>query len=262
MDLIRASFLLFTAQLRAIVVSKRSLVCALLCLGPVAMAALITYLAELGGKSIPAFELGWIMMVQGTVPLISLIIGAAVIAEEIEDRTITYLFSRPIPRMSVLIGRWVASLLVIEAMLFASAELTFAILERAALGSDEMALPPGMAAAMRNTCLLGGLVYSALFAAVGAFLKHPMIVGIGYTFVVEGFIANLPGQNPTLTIQFHLKSHLAGLGPEFAHRMRNLTEHQELLPPDEALRTIWIVLGIALAVGCWTLSRKQYVLPS
>jgi hypothetical protein len=67
-----------------------------------------------------------------------------------------------------------------------------------------------------------------------------MIVGIGYTFVVEGFVANLPGsRTPRSRSSFNLKSHLAGAGPGFAERMRELTTStQDLLPPDEALRTL------------------------
>ena len=164
--------------------------------------------------------------------------------------------------MSVLLGRWLATVLLLELLLLASAELTFAILQHGAASDAEQALPPGMAAGMRNACLLGGLVYSALFAAAGALLKHPMIVGLGYTFVVEGFLANLPGQNAGMTIQFHLKSHLAGIGPEVLARMHELAGHQELLAPDDALRRLWIVFALSLVLGCVVIARRQYVLGS
>lgn len=262
MDHLRSIPLFFRAQLRALVVSKRALISFLLALGPVAAAVLVRYVSEAEGEPVPAFEVGWMLMVQSTMPLLALILGSAVVAEEIEDRTLSYLFTRPVPRSSVLLGRWLATAFVTEILLGLSAAAMFAILGRGAAPDAEMALPAGMAAAMLRTVLIGGLVYSALFSAAGAFLKHPMIVGIGYTFVVEGFIANLPGENPSLTIQFHLKSYLAGAGEGFAERMVNLSSHQELLPPEGALRTLWIVLAAALAVGCFAISRRQYVLPS
>ncbi len=261
MEALRSTWIVFAAHQRQIFFSKRALVCVLFCLGPVAAAVLALLFSEQKG-AMPAFEIGWMLMVQGTVPLISLIIGSAVVAEEIEDRTITYLFSRPIPRLSVLLGRWVASLLLIELLLGASAVVTFGVLEVAAGADAEMALPQGMAASMRNTCLIGGAVYSALFAAISALVKHPMIVGIGYAFVVEFFVANFPGQNQNFTVQFHLKSYLAGSGEEVLARMRNLTQDQILVPADESFRTLLVVLVAALAIGCWTVSRKQYVLTS
>ncbi|MEM7305528.1 MAG: ABC transporter permease subunit [Planctomycetota bacterium] len=261
MALLRTTLLLFSAQLRRLLLSKRMLICSLLCMAPVGAAILISIVADAHEDDVPAFELGWILMIQGTVPLVALILGSAVVAEEVEDRTVSYLFSRPIPRASVLLGRWLATVVVLELLLFSSAEITFLLLQRGA-GASEFALPAGMAAGMRNACLIGGLVYSALFAAGGAFLKHPMIVGIGYTFVVEGFLANLPGQNGSITIQLHLKSYLAGLGPEVLARMEELAGHQDLFAPEHALRRLAFVLVGALALGCWTVSRRQYLLAS
>ena len=258
---LRTTWLVFGAQLRSLIPSKRLAICLVLAGLPVATALLLVFVLTAHDEAPPAFELGWLLLIQGIVPLIALILGSAVVAEEIEDRTITYLFTRPIPRSAVLVGRWLAMALVLELLIWASAELTFGILARASSGSH-MGLSAGMAPGLRDAALLGGLVYSALFTTAGALLKHPMVVGIGYTFVVEGFIANLPGQNPTLTVQYHLKSHLAGRGSEIRERVLNLAFEQELSPPDEALRTLWLVLVVALAIGCWTVSRKQYVLPS
>jgi len=262
MQALNALWLLFLAQLRALLLSKRFLVCCLLALGPVAAAALVRYIAASEGDGVPAFEVGWVLIVQGTVPLLALVLGSAVVAEEIEDRTLTYLFTRPVPRAVVLLGRWLATLLLTELLILGCAVATFAILEGGAVPGSPWALPPGMDRALIRVALIGGLVYSALFSTAGALVKHPMIAGIGYAFVVEGFVANLPGQNPGLTVQFHLKSHLAGAGPGFAERMRHLTSHQELLPPDEALRGLWILLLVALALGCLAISRRQYVFPA
>lgn len=262
MDLLRASLLLFTAHLRAIVLSKRALLCTAIALTPVAGAMLLAFLIQTEGEAVPAFEIGWMLTIQSVVPLIALILGSAVVAEEIEDRTVTYLFSRPIPRASVLLGRWLASLVLLLVLVVVSSEVTYLLLEQAATGDDEFRLPEGMAAEMRNVAILAAVVYSGLFSAAGALLKHPMIVGIGYTFAVEGFLANLPGKNQSLTIQYYLKSWLAGTGDEVRFRMRHLIEGQDLAPPGEALTTLLVTLGVALLLGAWTVSRKQYVLTS
>jgi hypothetical protein len=39
-----------------------------------------------------------------------------------------------------------------------------------------------------------------------------MIAGLGYTFAIEGFLANLPGKNQALTIQYYLRSLIAAHG--------------------------------------------------
>ncbi len=56
-------------------------------------------------------------------------------------------------------------------------------------------LDPGITLPLLAAALLGGAVYSAIFAAAGVFFRHPMITGLGYAFAVEGFLANLPGRN-------------------------------------------------------------------
>jgi hypothetical protein len=259
--LLRTIAILFGMHLRALARSKRGLICLLLALGPAAAAMLVRYVAALHDESVPAFEVGWLLMVQGTVPLVALILGSAVVAEEIEDRTITYLFTRPVPRAGVLLGRLAAALFAAALLLGAGAELAFALLQAGAAGG-ELALPAGMADAMRNACLVGALVYTTLFAVAGAVVKHPMIAGIGYTFVIEGFVGFLPGQNASITVQYYLKSWVAGLSADFAARMGELVGHQELCPPGEALRTLWTVLAVAVILGVWVVSRKQYVLPS
>ncbi len=58
------------------------------------------------------------------------------------------------------------------------------------------------ARSLYEAALWGTLAYSALFASLSAIVKHPMIVGIAYAFAVEGFLANLPGKNQTLSLQY------------------------------------------------------------
>jgi len=45
-----------------------------------------------------------------TVPVLAVFYGTSLIADEIEDKTITYLFTRPIPRGAVMAGKYLAYL--------------------------------------------------------------------------------------------------------------------------------------------------------
>jgi hypothetical protein len=108
--------------------------------------------------------------------------------------------------------------------------------------------------------LLGAAVYSALFAVAGIVFKSPILVGLGYAFAVEGFLANLPGGNQALTIQFYLRSWMLEHGGK-AWRVEGLAlEH-----PDNAaavLTTLGCVLAVTLAFGAWRVTRKEFVLTS
>ncbi len=47
----------------------------------------------------------WVFFVRFSVPVLGVFYGTSLIADEVEDKTITYLFTRPIPRGAVLRGQ-------------------------------------------------------------------------------------------------------------------------------------------------------------
>ncbi len=120
-------------------------------------------------------------------------------------------------------------------------------------------LPSGLLAAVLTAALLGTAVYSAFFAVLGAFVKHPMIVGLGYAFAIEGFLANLPGTSQSWTVQYYLRSVLLSRNQE----LWSLLEDVKLLKfasADSALTTLAVVLVVSLVTGSVIFTRRQYVL--
>ena len=254
-NLAAATGLLFRIQVARIWWTRRTLACAALALGPpfvVWIAASSSGRpAHVSGVEI-ATHVGWILLVQVVTPLLALLAGSAVVTEEIEDRTITYLFSRPIPRAAVLLGRWLAVLVVVSVFLGISAFLTCA---GAGVGMDE----PGVLVPLLQATLIGGAVYSGLFAAVGVFVRHPMIAGLGYTFAVEGFLANLPGKNQALTVQYYLRSVIASRGSDDWSVIEGFADTR-FQTAGSALTTLAVVLLAVLALASWRIGRREYVL--
>src|SRR6185503_1055893 len=52
----------------------------------------------------------WAFFVRFSIPVLAVFYGTSLIADEVEDKTITYLFTRPIPRGAVLVGKYLAYL--------------------------------------------------------------------------------------------------------------------------------------------------------
>ena len=52
----------------------------------------------------------WMLFLRFIVPVLGVFYGTALMADEVEDKTITYLFTRPIPRGAVLVGKFLAYL--------------------------------------------------------------------------------------------------------------------------------------------------------
>jgi ABC-type transport system involved in multi-copper enzyme maturation permease subunit len=252
---VRTTTLIARAHLARLLTSKRALFCLLLSLFPAAVALAIASAARRPGPSAVAAHMGWMLELQTIMPLVALIAGSAVVAEEIEDRTITYLFTRPIPRAALLFGRYLSTIVFLLSV-FALA--TFLLLAAASRATGDRGGPivPAISEPLYAAVLIGVIVYAALFAALGAFFKHPMVVGLGYAFAIEGFLANLPGKNQALTIQYHLRSLIAERGSDAFTRIVGFRT-TAFESGARALVVLALVLALALLLGAWRISRRQ-----
>src|SRR6185295_19318757 len=116
MDLLATSWLFFRTHLARVAWSRRSLLCCAMAVLPVLCAGLIARFAHDISPGEMATNIGFIVQLQVLVPVLALVAGSAAVAEEVEDRTITFLFSRPIPRAALLLGRWGAILVYLLAV--------------------------------------------------------------------------------------------------------------------------------------------------
>ncbi len=264
-QLLRATLLIFRAQLWRTLKSRRTLVCAALGSLPVLVAFGIMLFVEGGNprlaRQTAGQQIAWTLVIQGLVPILSLIAGAAVISEEIEDRTITYLLTRPTPRAAILFGRWAAAFIWLSLLVTASLTGVLTLLDVPILDETSGMSPARLYGVMVAVGVLGCGVYSAGFAALGSRIKHPMIVGLAYTFAIEVFLTSLPGKASAITVQYYLRS----IALEWAQPYVEVIEGFRAKDYDSgevALLKLGIVLVVALAAGAWTLSRRQYVMSS
>jgi hypothetical protein len=170
----------------------------------------------------------------------------------------------------VLLGRWLAALVILSVvlsigsglMLWAASQpalVRFSDASRVVAASRE--LSAGVALPLLQAVLLGALVYSALFSVAGTLFKHPMIIGLAYAFVIEGFLADLPGKNQALTIQYYLRSWIAAYGSEAWSRVEGFAG-ATFDSPEGAITTLVMIWIAALVLGSWQVSRREFVLTS
>ena len=101
--------------------SRRTIFMALVVGGPVVLALVFRVVESLGmpalrvngarvaGSSIFGVMI-WMLYVRFIVPVLGVFYGTALMADEVEDKTLTYLFTRPVPRGAVLLGKYLAYL--------------------------------------------------------------------------------------------------------------------------------------------------------
>ena len=181
------------------------------------------------------------------------------VLHEVEDRTITYLLLRPVPRASLLFGRLVPAVLWLWASCAAGTALLVAA-AATARGSDA-GVSDGTRLPLLLAACAGVATYTALHAALGVWVKHAMIVGLAYSFTIEGFLSNLPGRNQSLTIQHHLRSLVAGTGDDAWQRIDGFGS-TEWNPLFDATLVLALVVLVACIAGAWRLARRQFDLPA
>lgn len=258
-DLLRTSMLLFRMHLTQVVRSRRLLVLFVLAVLPPLIAWLgLRFGPGADGARGPDVLRTVVLFlhIQVVLPILALVAGSAVVTEEIENRTITYLFSRPIPRAALLLGRWLATLVVVLALLLLSA---LAVVQAVTFHGQEA--PADLVLRILWALALGGAVYSALGAVLGVFLKRPMIVCLGYAFAFEVGLANVPGSTQRLSLQYYLRSIVVEQADSAFDRFRILQVVEYLSPAAATLR-LGVLLVLALVVGAFFLRRRQFVLTS
>lgn len=177
-------------------------VCAALLALPIAGAGVLTAAGQWGpGLFDSLLELDF----RFVVPFVPALLASTLIADELERRTATYLFSRPAPRASMVLGKYAAVAVPLAVGMAISIALTFAI----AMSRDpgDLAGSLGHLARVEVAAVLGIFAYAALAAAVGAlFPRHPFVAVVGYLLVVEAGIGSLPIVIDLVAIAWHLRN--------------------------------------------------------
>ncbi len=150
------------------------------------------------------------------------LIVAGPIGEEFEDRTMTYLWSRPLPRWSVITGK-LAALVPLAALLYAgSLVASFAIM------TDDTSRGIGLVV---GAAALAMVAMAGLAAAIATLVpRQALALTIAYLFFVDLPIGVIPARIQVLSISFH-EAALAGVS------------HDE--------SAAWAAIGLAAIAALW-----------
>jgi ABC-2 type transport system permease protein len=215
--------------------SRRTLLMALLGIFLPLAAALF-----LAVKAIPAAEVRWpgfvfysnaFQFVHYYVMLLALFYGTAVVAEEIDGRTLTYLFSRPVDKSAVLLGKAGAAWLI-----------------------GALIVAPTLAVSYGLLTLVDGAVYTAGFTFVGALFNRPVLWGIGIAFGWESWVAFVPGLTRKLTVMHYVQSlsqHASGRNVAIAVLGQQSGTGQSVL-------ALMVIFALFTSLALWTFRRREY----
>lgn len=249
----------FDLSLDGMIWSRRSVMMAILLGLPVVFA--LVYRIFLAAKMPPhlsGFDLYGVVIafyyVRNVLPLAALFYATALIADEVEGKTLTYLLTRPIRRNAILAGKYAAYLVTTLTLSLPAAVLTFFLLATARGWSGIGAAVPDLFRDL-GVMALALAVYGAFFTFLGVSLRRPVIPGLLFLFVWE-LAANLPGYLPRMTITAWLRSLVRhrpaqeGVADMFG----------QVLPLALSLEVLAAMLIAFLAGSIWIFSTREYVM--
>ena len=199
----------------------------------------------------------WVFYLRFTVPVLGVFYGTSLMADEIEDKTITYLFTRPVRRGAVLFGKYLAYLGCTVFVVLPSVMLVYLLVVplRGSLGASFIDLLKDLA-----LLALGLAVYGAVFAFVGAKFKRPLLVGLIFIFGWEQAALAFPGYLKRFTVAYYLQ----GLVPHAMPSDSALSLIQGIFreSPGLASSLFWLaaITAVFVWLAAWIVERREYVL--
>ena len=268
-DLLSSALRIFDLSLGQMLWSRRSVFLGVLLGGPVLLAFALRVITALypsgfringataGGASIFGLMI-WLLYIRFIIPVLGVFYGTALIADEVEDKTITYLFTRPIPRSAVLLGKYFAYLACTSLLILPSVMLVYFLVVPIGGGSIGAAFP----SLLKDLGMLvaGLAAYGAVFALVGTRLKRPLVVGLVFAFGWEPGVLLFPGYLKRATVAYYLQALVTHEMPQDSAVSLLMQVFREVPGVLTSLVSLAIIVGMTLWLAGRSVETREYVL--
>jgi ABC-2 type transport system permease protein len=260
---------IFDLSLGQMLWSRRSVFLGVLLGGPVVLAVALRVVAVLyasafrinGAEAAGASVFGmmmWLLYIRFIVPVLGVFYGTSLIADEVDDKTITYLFTRPIPRSAVLLGKYFAYLACTVLLVLPSVMLVFFLIVPTGGSGIAVAFP----SLLSDLAMLavGLAAYGAVFALVGTRLTRPLIVGLVFAFGWEPAVLLFPGYLKRLTVAYYLQALVTHQMPQDSAVSVLLQVFREVPSVATSLACLAVIIGLSLWMAGRAVEQREYVL--
>jgi ABC-2 type transport system permease protein len=266
--LLASSMRVFDLSLGEMLWSRRTVFMLLIVGLPVLMAAIVRLLFEAG---LPTIRVGrgavsgpvvfgvmfWAFFIRLAVPVLAVFYGTSLIADEVEDKTLTYLFSRPIPRPAVLFGKYLAYL-VCTIFVILPAVLIVWLLVVPMGGSLGVSFPDLLKDL--GILALGLAVYGALFSFVGAAMPRPLLSGLLFVLGWETVVMAIPGYLKRISVAYYLQGLVPHAMPSDSPVGLLQAAFRESPPLTDSLIALAAIGVVCLWLAGRTVGSREYVL--
>lgn len=189
----------------------------------------------------------YVMYPQSVCILLAILTIGTLFPAEVEDRTLTYVLTRPVPKAVIFWGQYAGAVVVVAALTVISMTASFFVLGR----------PGGMRFlyAFIGVGALAAAVYGAIFFAVGTiFPKRSLLLCVVYG-VLEVILSFVPAVVNTWTTGYYLR----GLSTTWAG-IQFPPEFRFILPDSvpQSFLALGITVGVALSLAGALITFREY----
>ena len=267
MSFVNASRRVFDLSLGEMLWSRRTIFMALIVGGPVLLALIVKVIESFGmaalrvnNQRMAGFSIFgviiWALFLRFIVPVLGVFYGTALMADEVEDKTITYLFTRPVPRGAVLVGKFLAYLACTFLVVLPSVMVVYFLL----VPLSQVPATFGKLLIDLGLLALGLAAYGGVFSLVGSFFKRPLVIGLIFAFGWEQVVMLIPGSLKQFTIAYYLQGLVPHAMPSDGVTSILQGLFQQNPPAWVCLAWLFAFLGGFLYLATRVVEKKEYIL--
>lgn len=254
---------IFKLTIRRLLWSRKTIIAFLVSMAPVGISVIVRIsiifrLMRLSARDLREFipHLTMTFYLMFVTVLIALFFGTAIIADEVDNKTLTYLFTRPLRKARILLSKFAAYLVGTIALVAPSHLLATLIIATAPQIKESLLFHIGMSFKYMGVISLGLLAYGAIFATFGARFKQAVLWGLFVAFGWEKITLIVPGNIKKLSVIHYLLS----VYPRHNLPNRLITELLGDSPPTFlwALVIIVLITAVFLYLSIWVFQRREY----
>ncbi|MGE3175281.1 MAG: ABC transporter permease [Planctomycetota bacterium] len=183
--------------------------------------------------------------------LLSLFYGTSVLGEELDGKTLTYLWTRPLPRWQFVVGKYAGIVTALSVPTALSLAAAWAVAGQ--LGGVTLLL------AMTVGTVLALAAYNALFVLFGFLVpRRAMITALLYGLIFELILSFAPALVNEFTITYYLRSIVvAMLDLEIPRELARMVGGASV---PGALAALAAIVGVSLTLASLLAARREYVI--
>jgi ABC-2 type transport system permease protein len=201
-------------SVRQLASRSRLLLILLLALLPVALAALVSATLSEDESSNEEFINTLLdgLLIAGILPIVTMVLATSAFGNEVEDRTLSYLVLKPVPRSLIVLPKLLASILVGGPVLIASGVVA-TLLGASSIGAVLLVPHSDFQAALAVGVALfaGAITYTAIFTWAGLVSTRAIAFALIYVFLWEGLISTFLGGVRYLSVRGYTLAILHGM---------------------------------------------------